>query len=717
MLLVHGVVSPLLSLENPLNEDSGLEFPACTLPEVPLPEVPVGGRLMRFSRAWRRLSNDPWVVSIIEKGYRIPFSRDPPLTSVPPSPRSQMSSEKLEVLRKEVQDLLSKRAIDVVQGSTPGFYSHLFVVPKKNGKLRPIIDLSFLNRFICLERFKMETTRSIREAIRPGDWAVSIDLKDAYLHVPIHPSSRKYLRFRFEGTTYQFRVLPFGISTAPFLFTKLMVVVAAAIRRAGAPVLQYFDDWLLHLYSRLVLLDNLHMAWSLIQDVGLIPNQEKSDLIPSQDFVYVGMFFRTGLGIVSVPPDRVDALLVIVLTTLRKSSLTARAFLSLLGVLGAAADLVFLGRLHMRPIQLYLLSLWRPSRDPLEASVPIRAPLRPHLIWWTDKGRLSEGVPISPPEPDFTLLTDASLQGWGAHLEPAGLMTSGSWSDQGSLEHINNLELRAVFLALKFFHTRILDKCVMVASDNTTVVSYIRKQGGTHSLSLFSLTREIFLWCARFNVTLRAKHIPGKQNVLADYLSRGKKATLSEWSLNLSVAEKCILLWGPPTVDLFATRLNNKLPLYLSLVPDVHAWARDALSLNWNGLDAYAFPPFNLLPMVLGKIAQSSCLVTLIAPLWPQRAWFNRLLSLLVEGPRALPPQSNLLSQHGGRTLHGNVECLHLHVWRLSGDACLRRVFLAGLPILSRKQDDLPLQLSMTLSGEPSLVGVVNGKLIHSTPL
>ncbi len=130
---------------------------------------------------------------------------------------------KREALASEVSSLLAKDAIEEVRDiGSPGFYSHLFIVPKKNGKLRPVLDLSALNRSVLIERFKMETASTIRSAIRPGDWAVSIDLQDAYLHVPIRRSSRKYLRFVSEGRCYQFTVLPFGLSTAPRVFTILM---------------------------------------------------------------------------------------------------------------------------------------------------------------------------------------------------------------------------------------------------------------------------------------------------------------------------------------------------------------------------------------------------------------------------------------------------------------------------------------------------------------
>jgi len=654
---------------------------------------------------------------ILRKGYRIPFSTLPPLTRSPLPPRAMTNESKRKVLQQEISDLLLKDAIEEVRDGSPGFYSHLFVVPKKNGKLRPVIDLSALNRHITLERFKMETTRSIREAILPGEWAVSIDLKDAYLHIPMHPSSRKYLRFQFEGKAYQFRVLPFGISTAPFLFSKLMVVVAAAVRKLGSPVIQYFDDWLLHQLCRNALLSNLRASWRTIQELGLIPNKDKSDLVPSQTFTYVGMYFRTALGLVSVPPPRIDAILVIVQAVLPQKGLTARSFLSLLGVLNAAADLVPLGRLHMRPLQMYLLSQWRPIRDPLDTVVPILPTVLPHLRWWLNRERLSVGVPISLPDPSVTLLTDASLTGWGAHLEPIGLLFQGIWTSTEQQLHINNLELKAVFLAIQRSLPQVRGLCVMVASDNSTVVSYIRRQGGTHSISLCAETRDLLLWCAKHQVTLRSKHIPGRLNVLADYLSRGRSATLSEWSLHPTVAASCLHLWGPPTVDLFASRLNFKLPLYVSLVPDARACAQDALSLDWSGMDAFAFPPFNLLATVLRKVAQSNCLVTLVAPLWPQRSWYNQLLSLLVEIPRVLPLRSDLLSQHRGHTLHQNVECLHLHAWRLSGDLWRREAFLQKQPVSSQGPNDPRLLQSMTPSGKYFPIGVSNGRLIRAVPL
>ena len=636
----------------------------------------------------------------------------PPLTTTP----IEMSSGH-PALPTEVLKLLEKRAVErVVQPRSPGFYSRLFLVPKKGDQWRPIIDLSTLNGFLDIQSFKMETSASIRASVQPGHWGVSLDLTDAYFHVPIHPNSRKYLRFCLNNQVFQFRALPFGLSTAPRVFTKLMAVVGAYLRLKGSALLQYFDDWLLHQMDRDNLLLDLVSSWKDLSALGLLLNPVKSDLIPSQDFTFVGMNFLTALDRIRLPPHRALALMDMVSLVLSLNRVTARFFLSLLGVLNAAADLVYQGRLHLRPIQYHLLSIWKPNRDNLSDWIPIKPSLHPSLLWWLDQERLSEGVPLTPPSPSLQLITDSSREGWGAHLEPLGLLVSGIWTAQESLLHINNLELRAVRLAVSHFQSQIRNNCVLVSTDNTTVVSHILKQGGTHSLSLFQETLHLFTVCHDLGVSLQAKHIPGRLNVLADGLSRKNQILPSEWTLHQTVANQIFQILGHPMVDLFATRLNHRVPLYVSPVMDPRAWALDALSLDWNSLVAYAFPPFILIPQVLRKIRLSKCQVLLVAPWWPQRSWFNDLLELLRGAPRALPDRTDLLFQRNN-VLHPNPQVLHLHVWPLSGLPSERNAFLKELPLLSHHLEGPPLQQFTMRSGRSTLVGVLNRRLIHSVPL
>ena len=121
--------------------------------------------------------------------------------------------------------------------------------------------------------------------------------------------------------------------------------------------------------------------------------------------------------------------------------------------------------------------------------------------------------------------TDASNEGWGAHLEQTS--TKGLWSDRKKRLHINVLELKMIFLALQRFKDQCQNQIVLVATDNSTVVTYMNKQGGTHSAEMCPLLWKIMTWCLHYQITLRARHIPGCLNVMAD-LSRSNQVQSTE---------------------------------------------------------------------------------------------------------------------------------------------------------------------------------------------
>lgn len=659
------------------------------------------------------ITDDKWALSVVSTGYLIPFDKSPPLSRAP-----ICISRKTSTLWLEVQNLLSKQAVERVKDwDSPGFYSRIFLVPKKSGKLRLVIDLSHLNKFIHLDSFKMETTASIKNAIQPHDWTASIDLTDAYLHIPIHPASRKYLRFAVGDQLFQFRALPFGLNTAPLVFTRLMNVITSYLHRQNIALFPYLDDWLIRNTEYLSTLHDVQSCLRVIISVGLIPNWEKSDLIPTQSFIFIGMEFLTAQNIVRLPRERLDSLIETVSLFRQRNQCSAREFLSLLGKLSAASDLVTLGRLHLRPLQMSLLAIWRPHICSLEDKICLTDSIRSQLQWWLNRNLLLQGVPFNLPDPTQFLFTDASSVGWGGHLEPVGHTCHGVWSEEQSVLHVNILEMLAIELALVQCSNFIHHSCVLVSTDNSTVVAYLKKQGGTHSPNLCVIVWRILLWCQSQHVQLRVRHIPGKSNVLADLLSRPNKPIQTEWSLKPSIAQRLFKQMGYPSVDLFATRLNNKLPLYVSPVPDTRAFAIDAMSLDWNSLHAYAFPPFPMIPPILHKIRTSCCKILLIAPLWPQRSWFTDLIQLLVSLPVQLPQSPDLLSQTNGRFLHQNVSMLNLHAWELSNDRSEQTIFRQKLPKWLPLLEDRARTRFMTPSGQSSFVGAIDGKSIRSRPL
>ena len=219
------------------------------------PQVsPVGGRLSNFVEGWKRIMNDPYVLSIVAKGYRLRLMSQPLLRQTPWEIRSPQDPQEILGMREQISLMLLKNAITEVPPDSPGFYSKVFLIRKASGGWRPVIDLKNLNAHIHAPHFRMFMTSSLLSSVEKGDYAFKIDLQEAYFHVPIHPDSRKYFRFAFENGVYRFQVLPFGLNTAPQVFTRLGHTVTAYLHRQGISVMPYLDDWLIHHPDRQVLL-------------------------------------------------------------------------------------------------------------------------------------------------------------------------------------------------------------------------------------------------------------------------------------------------------------------------------------------------------------------------------------------------------------------------------------------------------------------------------
>jgi hypothetical protein len=208
---------------------------------------------------------------------------------------------------------------------------------------------------------------------------------------------------------------------------------------------------------------------------------------------------------------------------------------------------------------------------------------------------------------NLQLFTDVSDWGWGAVMN--NYQTGAPWDPVFKKEPINLRELRAIWFGLQYLLPLVKNRVVRVYSDNCTAVSYLQKQGGTRSWDMFLLAREVLLGCKLHRVTVKCHYIPGKVNVTADSLSRdgiGEKPVNTvlptEWRLNPVVVKQVWTQRHCPLIDLFAMSENAVLPLFFSPVPHPNILGTDALFHSWDGLNAYAFPPWNLLPAVVRKI-------------------------------------------------------------------------------------------------------------------
>ena len=294
----------------------------------------VGGHLRSFRRDWltnKRVKRyHQWLRSSIH--LKAKFSQSP-------SESGYKALQKEQALTSCIQSLLSKNALERVKNvKSLGFYSRLFLVPKPHQRWRPVIDLSRLNTFLFVERFKMETPESIRASLVPGEWVSSIDLADAYLHIPIHPNSRKYLRFCHRSQVFQFTSLPFGLATAPQVFTMIVKEVKLMALSKGIRLHQYLDDWLIGAQSQEEAKVNTQTVGDLTQSLGWIINQEKSEPKPTQVFSFVVYEYHLDSALVKPTQERWLKLQDLILRIKSKHVLTARCLMSLIGLLASTGE-------------------------------------------------------------------------------------------------------------------------------------------------------------------------------------------------------------------------------------------------------------------------------------------------------------------------------------------------------------------------------------------
>ena len=221
-----------------------------------------------------------------------------------PLPRF-FSQEEIPLVEKEVQEMLEKGAIHVVpqDETSGGFVSIIFLVPKKGGGQRPVINLKNLNQFLRYEHFKMEGVHMLRDLLKKGDFMVKLDLKDAYFTVPIWVKHQKFLLWK--ENFFEFACLPFGLASAPRVFTKVMKPVVGLLRQLGIRVIVYLDDLLIMAESPELARTHVNLALNLFEGPGFSVNYEKSVLVPTTSIEFLGFSVDSINLTLSLPRDKV----------------------------------------------------------------------------------------------------------------------------------------------------------------------------------------------------------------------------------------------------------------------------------------------------------------------------------------------------------------------------------------------------------------------------
>jgi len=579
----------------------------------------VAGRIHKHRKLWGPLST-PWVLRVLKQGAPLLFENGlPPPRTIKSFPSS---AEANEVISKWLTSALNDKEV-ALSSTRPRVISPIFAIPKKNqpGEFRVIVDLRYLNSFLRLKKFKLDSLPLALRSVTPNCVFTKTDLKSGFSHVKVAHRFRKYLGFRWGDQNYHYRVLPFGLASSPYLFSKMLLPAVQRLRQEGVKIFVYVDDIL-------IVADSAQQCWhqtlrlrQLLSSLGWVVREDKSSKTPSTEILFLGFLINSRSMTLSLPPGKAHSVVHELRRFARRPLLYPRRVVAkFVGLAMSTAPAVPLAKAFCRR----LMSELRQPGLPWNARILVSSEARQDFLTLADLISGLKPQPIVSPNPSLTIQTDASLTGYGAVLLETGRCLKGSWDsiDLPSFPSINFLELHAVQLALQELPIP-PDSVVRLQSDNATAVAYLKNFSGRIP-ALHVLARSILELTLNKKITLLPVHIPGSINSTADRLSREKV----DWELKHTAFRKmCKYLETNPQVDRFASSLNHKLPRFNSRWPHPRAEAVNSMTLDWTSDVNYWAPPVPLLDRTVLKIRTEKATGVLITPPW-SRTWLPTVLTL-----------------------------------------------------------------------------------------
>ncbi len=318
------------------------------------------------------------------------------------------------------------------------FLGHLFLIPQKDGSYRPVFNMKELNQFVQYEKLKMEGMPMLCTLLEKNDWMTKIDLKDAYFCLPIAHEHKKLFRFRWDNALFQFRVCPFGLASAPRIFTKILKPAMGFCRRLGIRLLIYLDDLIiLNQNPENLTVDTNSIIW-ILQHLGFVINWNKSVPVPQQQLEYLGFTINSVALTLALPEDKVQNIRGKCQQLLPEKEVSARDLSKLIGKLTATVLAVLPAPLHFRQLQMLRTKALLQGSQNYGTKIELTSACRDELRWWIHYLNHWNGKSMVHSCPDLVITSDSSKVGWGAVCNQ--VTTQGQWNSDERQRHINALE-------------------------------------------------------------------------------------------------------------------------------------------------------------------------------------------------------------------------------------------------------------------------------------
>ena len=401
------------------------------------------GKLKEFSNSWREITSDSNILQYVH-GVKLEF-KDGILPSQHGCCPSVFNALQRDIVDSEIQTLLRKGVLRESQTEAGEFISTVFLRPKSNGTFRMILNLKQFNEFVEHHHFKMDTLDTVIKMMKPGCYMASVDLKDAYYTVPVHPEHHKFLKFLFNGTLYQYTCLPNGLSSALRIFTKLLKPVYSELHNQGHISSGYIDDCYLQGDTINECSNNVKDTVVLFNKLGFHLHPTKSVIIPTQILTFLGFILNSCQMTVSPTVEKIEKT---VQGCMRLRSMHWTPIFEVAKVIGtlvANFPGVQFGPLHYRSLERDKTRALAINGGNYQGFMQLSVTSSNELSWWISNMPHAKRC-IYHPTPSMVIQSDASKQGWGAVFGSG--KTGGRWTPPEAVMHINILNCKLHSLGL-----------------------------------------------------------------------------------------------------------------------------------------------------------------------------------------------------------------------------------------------------------------------------
>ena len=441
----------------------------------------------------------PWILKILRENYSLPFVQQPPQAFF----RNKSALDSSDFVTNEIHSLLDQGCIREVKCSEAHVIRPLSVAHNES-KPRLVLDLSDLNQFISVSKFKYEDIRCVRDLFEKGDYFFKFDIKSGYHHINILEAHEKHLAFAwdFEGVTkyFVFTVLVFGLASAPFVFTKVVKVLIKYWRAAGIRIFGYVDDVFGGGHS---FTETKQSSQRVLKDLfhsGFVENTKKSQWDPIKEGEHLGFIVNLKDGSFSVTPSRVEKFKSLS-GSVSYNSMAARSGARIIGMIvsmGLALGPVARMRTRMLYMDINKASFW-------DQKIKLSEGTKDELCFWNNCFHCFNGQPVWPISTKISVLTcaDASQFGWGGYcvnLYISGICAKGNFSESEISKSSTWRELLATYHVLRAYKSFVCGKTVKHRTDNRNFVYVL--SSGSKKFDLQKLVCNIFKLCFENNIQL-----------------------------------------------------------------------------------------------------------------------------------------------------------------------------------------------------------------------